>query len=146
MYFLFVAGTLLLLTGLAWVTYQSGRLLRSIPLHENLLLAPLENAVKAGLVGVCLALGLISGLPAARLGWTLDHPARDLALGLAVGLLAQVLVNAITLWAIARFGKGVYSPVVLKNIYPRRRREWLLVPAAMLLAVLLEELLFRSLL
>ena len=34
----------------------------------------------------------------------------------------------------------------MKNIMPRTRPEWLLVPAALGLAVLLEELLFRSLL
>ena len=34
----------------------------------------------------------------------------------------------------------------MKNIMPRTRIEWLLVPAALALGVLLEELLFRSLL
>ena len=146
MFYVFVFGSLLVLAGLAWATYLSGRLLRAIPLHENLLLAPVENVVKAGLVGLCIGLGLVSGLPPARLGWTLENPARDLAIGLAVGLVAQVVVNRLTFWVVERFGKAVYSPVVLKNILPRSRRDWLLVPAAMLLAVLLEEVLFRSLL
>src|SRR5205814_264563 len=101
MFAFFVIGSVSLLAGLAWVTYQSGRLLRSVPVHENLLLTPLENAVKAGLVLVCLALALSSGLPPARLGWTLDHAGRDLAVGSAVGLVAQLLVNALTFWAIA---------------------------------------------
>src|SRR5689334_14051615 len=118
MFFIFIAGSLTVLAGLSWATYQSGRLLRSIPLRENLLLAPVENVVKVALVGLCVGLGLISGLPPARLGWTLDDPTRNLALGLGVGLVAQILANAITLWAIARFGKAVYSPVVIKNIFP----------------------------
>jgi membrane protease YdiL (CAAX protease family) len=146
MFFIFVVGSVTMLAGLSWATYQSGRLLRSIPLRENLLLAPVENVVKVALVGLCVGLGLLSGLPAARLGWTLDHATRDLALGLGVGLVAQMLANALTLWAIAGFGKAVYSPVVIKNIIPRSRRDWLLVPIAMFPAVLLEELLFRSLL
>ena len=146
MFYVFVLGSLLVLGGLAWATHLSGRLLRAIPMEENLLLAPVENLVKAGLVVLCVGLGLVSGLPAARLGWTLEHPALDLALGLLFGLVAQSVVNRLTFWAVDRFGKAVYSPVVLKNILPRSRRDWLLVPAAMLLAVLLEEVLFRSLL
>lgn len=146
MFPLFVVGSLLVLGGLAWATYLSGRLLKSIPLHENLLLAPIENVVKGALVALCVGLGLLSGLAPAQLGWVSIAPARDLALGLGVGLVAQVVVNRLTLWAIAHYGKAIYSPVVMKNIYPRRRRDWLLVPAAMLLAVVLEELLFRSLL
>jgi membrane protease YdiL (CAAX protease family) len=146
MFLLFVLGSLTLLAGLAWATYQSGRLLRSIPLRENLLLAPVENGVKLALVGLCVGLGLLSGVAPAHLGWTLEHPSRDLAIGLAVGLVVPFAVNRLTLWAIARWGKGVYSPVVIRNIIPRTRRDWLLVPAAMLLAVLLEEILFRSLL
>ncbi len=146
MFLLFVLGSLTLLAGLAWATYQSGRLLRSIPLRENLLLAPIENVVKLALVGLCLGLGLLSGVAPARLGWTVEHPTRDLALGLALGLVIPFALNRLTLWAIGRWGKGVYSPVVMMNIVPRNRRDWVLVPAAMVLAVLLEELLFRSLL
>jgi membrane protease YdiL (CAAX protease family) len=146
MFYIFVLGSVAMLAGLAWATYVSGRLLRSIPLRENLLLAPIENVVKVALVALCVGLGLISGLAPADLGWTLAHPARDLALGLCVGLIVQFGVNRLTFWAVERFGKAVYSPVVLKNIFPRSRRDWLLVPAAMLLAVMLEEVLFRSLL
>lgn len=146
MFLLFVLGALTLLAGLAWATYQSGRLLRSIPLRENLLLAPVENGVKLALVGLCVGLGLLSGAAPSHLGWTLEHPTRDLAIGLAFGLVIPFAVNRLTLWAIGQWGKGVYSPVVIMNIIPRNRRDWLLVPAAMLLAVLLEEMLFRSLL
>jgi uncharacterized protein len=45
-----------------------------------------------------------------------------------------------------RWGKDIYSPVVMRNIMPRTRGQWLLVPAALFLAVVLEEMLFRSLL
>ncbi|MDQ2807728.1 MAG: CPBP family intramembrane metalloprotease [Chloroflexota bacterium] len=142
----FILGSLLLLVALAWVTYQSGKLLRALPLRENLLLAPLENAVKAAIITVCAGLAAISGLPPAQFGWTVGHPAADLGAAILFAVTVQVTVNALTRWAIRRFGKAVYSPVVMLNIFPRTRREWLLVPAAMGLAVLLEEVLFRSLL
>lgn len=146
MYPLFVFGSLGLTVALAWATYQSGRLLRSIPVRENLLLAPLENVVKAMLVLACIALGALSGASAERLGWDLNNIMRDLGLGIIVGLATQVAANSATLAAIKVWGKSIYSPVVMRNIMPRSRVEWLLVPAALLLAVILEELLFRSLL
>lgn len=142
----FILGSLLLLAALAWVTYQSGKLLRALPLTENLLLAPLENAVKAAIIAVCAGLAAISGLPPAQFGWTATHPAADLGTAILFAVTVQVSVNALTRWAIRRFGKAVYSPVVMLNIFPRTRRDWLLVPLAMGLAVLLEEVLFRSLL
>ncbi len=146
MYPLFVFGSLGLTMGLAWLTYQSGRLLRAIPVSENLLLAPVENMVKGVLVLMCIGLGILSGASPARLGWTLDNAWRDLGLGLLAGLGTQLVANALTNWAINRWGKDIYSPVVMKNIMPRTRIEWVLVPAALALAVVLEELLFRSLL
>jgi membrane protease YdiL (CAAX protease family) len=63
-----------------------------------------------------------------------------------VGLLTQLTANSVTSLAIKVWGKEIYSPVVMKNIMPRTRIEWVLVPAALGLAVVLEELLFRSLL
>jgi membrane protease YdiL (CAAX protease family) len=146
MYPLFVFGSLGLTVALAWATYQSGRLLRAVPVRENLLLAPVENLVKGILVVVCIGLGVLSGATPEQLGWTLNNVWRDLGLGIILGLLTQVAANAMTMIAIKIWGKGIYSPVVMKNIMPRTRLEWVLVPAAMGLAVLLEELLFRSLL
>jgi membrane protease YdiL (CAAX protease family) len=146
MYPLFVFASLGLTIALGWATYQSGRLLRAVPVRENLLLAPVENMVKVVLVLGCVGLGLLSGASVKQLGWTLDNGWRDLALGLLAGLLTQLAANGITLAAIKRWGKDIYSPVVMKNIMPRTRIEWVLVPAALLLAVVLEELLFRSLL
>ncbi len=146
MFPLFVFGSLAMTIALAWATYQSGRLLRSVPVKENLLLAPVENAVKGVLVGICILLGMASGASAEQLGWTFNNGWRDLGLGIIVGLITQFTANTLTLAAIKVWGKEIYSPVVMKNIMPRTRIEWLLVPAALALAVLLEELLFRSLL
>jgi membrane protease YdiL (CAAX protease family) len=146
MYPLFVFGSLGLTVALAWATYQSGRLLRAVPVRENLLLAPVENIVKGLLVLLCIGLGALSGASPGQLGWTLDNGWRDLGLGLVLGLLTQLAANGLTTLAIKWWGKGIYSPVVMKNIMPQTRRQWLLVPAALGLAVVLEELLFRSLL
>ena len=131
---------------LAWATYQSGRLLRAVPVRENLLLAPVENMVKGLLVLLCIGLGVLSGASSGQLGWTLDNGWRDLGMGLVLGLLTQLAANGLTTLAIKTWGKGIYSPVVMKNIMPQTRQQWLLVPAALGLAVVLEELLFRSLL
>jgi membrane protease YdiL (CAAX protease family) len=146
MYALFVFGSLGLTVALAWATYQSGRLLRALPVRENLLLAPIENVVKAVLVVICIGLGILSGASTSQLGWTLDNVWRDIGLGLILGLVTQLVANALTTLAIKIWGKEIYSPAVMRNIMPRSRVEWLLVPAALLLAVVLEELLFRSLL
>lgn len=146
MYPLFVFGSLGVTFALAWATYQSGRLLRSVPVTENLLLAPVENVVKGILVLGCVGLGLLSGASPDRLGWTVDNGWRDIGIGILAGMVTQVTVNSVTLGAIRVWGKGIYSPVVMKNIMPRSRIEWLLVPGALFLAVVLEEVLFRSLL
>ncbi len=146
MYILFVLGSLGLTAALAWATYQSARLLRSVPVSENLLLAPVENIVKCVLVLACIALGALSGASAAQLGWTFEHGWRDIGLGIVVGMVTQVFANGVTLAAINVWGKEIYSPVVMRNIMPRTRPEWLLVPAALGLGVALEEVLFRSLL
>ena len=121
-------------------------MLRAIPVRENLLLAPTENLVKVALIAICAALAAVSGLPPAQFGWAFPQPGAEVAAGILFGLVAQGLANVITLWAVRRYGKGVYSPVVMKNIYPRSRREWALSVPAMFIAVALEEALFRSLL
>ena len=144
MYPLFVFGSLGLTAALAWATYQSGRLLRAVPVRENLLLAPVENMVKGLLVFACIGLGALSGASPEQLGWTIRNGWRDLGLGLLLGLLTQLLANGLTLAAIKIWGKAIYSPVVMKNIMPRTRIQWISVPAALGLAVILEELLFRS--
>ncbi len=146
MYPLFVLGSLAITFAMAWATYQSGRLLRAIPVRENLLLAPVENIVKGILVIICVGLGLLSGIAPSQLGWTLANGWTDVGLGIIAGLCTQVLANASTLAAIKVWGKDIYSPAVMRNIMPRSRVEWLLVPGALGLAVVLEELLFRSLL
>ena len=142
----FVAGTLALTAFITWATYRSAQVLRQMQVDFNLLLLPAENLLRVGLVVACLILGWASGLPREQFGWTSYAPLTDLAIGLAVGMLAQTILNALTGWAISRFGPGIYSPVVILSILPRSQAEWAPVLLALFPAVLVEELLFRSLL
>lgn len=144
--YLFIIGTLILLVFLAWATWRTALVLREIPLTQNLLLLPAENLVRAALIGLCVGLALSSGLPYAYFGWDAHVPGRDAAIGLIVGTLVALVLPPLTNFAIARFGAGVYSPIVVRSVMPRNRREWMLVPFALAPAVLLEELIFRSLL
>jgi membrane protease YdiL (CAAX protease family) len=141
----FVAGTLVLLAFVCWATYRTAQLLREIPLDFNLLLLPAENLLRLILIAVCLALGVVSSLPFARLGWA-SLLVDDFLIGLAIGTVTQIVVNIATDWAIVRFGRGIYSPRVVLSVLPRSRTELVLVPLAFIPAVALEELLFRSLL
>lgn len=140
----FVFGTLLILAFLAWGTFQTAQFLRQFPVNENLLLLPAENILRMALLVVCLWLGQVSGLPYAQLGWISFDPARDVTVGLFAGTFLAVFLPPFTQWAVKRFGRHVYSPVVVRSILPRSRREWLFVPPLLLSAVLLEEFLFRS--
>ncbi|MCI0478499.1 MAG: CPBP family intramembrane metalloprotease [Anaerolineales bacterium] len=143
---IFLFGTLLLLAFLAWGTWRTAQALRDFTPDFNLLLLPAENILRVGLIGVCLGLAYFSGQSFAQFGWQSLDVSRDLLAGFFVGIVIALSVPQLTQWAIARFGASVYSPIVVKSILPRNQREWLLVPLALIPAVLLEELLFRSLL
>jgi len=121
-------------------------MLRYAGVDLNLLLLPAENLLRVGLVLTCLILGWASGLPRQQFGWVSYAPLADVAIGLGAGLAIQVSLNTLTNWAMRRFGPGIYSPVVLLSILPRTRGEWAPVLLALFPAVLVEELLFRSLL
>lgn len=153
-FYVFVVGSLVLLGLICWLTYRSGQLLRELEASSpdelarlgNLLLSPPENAFRLLLIAAYMTLGRVSGLPAGRLGWTTASPLADLTWGLILGIAASLALFPLTRWAVVRFGSQLYSPLVLRNILPRSRREWVLVPLAFIPAALLEELLFRSLL
>jgi membrane protease YdiL (CAAX protease family) len=143
---IFVVGTLTLTIFIAWATYRSAQMLKQVEVGFNLLLLPAENLLRVGLIVACLILGWISGLPREQLGWISHAPLADIAIGLGVSVIVQAVLNTLTHWAIGCFGKHIYSPVVMLSILPRSRDEWALVSLALFPAVLVEELLFRSLL
>ena len=136
---------LILTAVLAWMTYQSNLLLQRFQPDVNLLLSPPETIARIILVGVCLLLARLTGLPAVQLGLVVVNPLASIGLGLAAGIVIQVVANLLTLGAINSFGRRIYSTQVIRNILPVRPLEWLLVPLAFLPAVAMEELLFRTL-
>lgn len=142
----FVSGTLILTVFVAWATYRSAQMLRQMEVNFNLLLLPAENLLRVGLIIICLVLGWASGLPREQFGWISHAPVADLAIGLAMSAAIHVPLNALTNWAIRRFGPHIYSPLVILSILPRSRDEWAPVLLSLFPAVLVEELLFRSLL
>ena len=145
-YVLFVILTLGLTGFISWTTYRTARLLREWRPDRNLLLLLPENALRVILALVCLGLGLLSGLPAEVLGWRPAAPLADAAIGLLTGVLLSLTLTHGSKLAVARWGDAIYSPTVILSVLPRTKREWVLVLVALLPVVLLEELLFRSLL
>ncbi|MBI5304622.1 MAG: CPBP family intramembrane metalloprotease [Chloroflexi bacterium] len=143
---IFSIGTLLLLAFLAWATYRTAQVLRAVKFEQNLLLMPAENMLRVVLIVICFGLALISEQPSAVFGWQTHDFARDVVLGLAAGLIGAFSLPIITRGAIARFGRRIYSPVVVLSVLPRQRDEWFAIPFALATAVLLEEFLFRALL
>jgi membrane protease YdiL (CAAX protease family) len=147
-YLVFATGSLLLVTFLSWSTYQSGKILQENPPDTNLLLSTPENVARFVLVGLCIGLGLASDLDLTRLGWTLADPWVSLLKGAVLGVAVQIPLSWLTRAVVNRLGAGkdIYSPVVVRLILPKTRREAALVALAFVPAVFMEEMLFRSLL
>ncbi len=134
-----------LTTLLAWITYRSNLLLKEFQPDFNLLLSPPELIVRMLLAGICLLLAWSSRLPMAQLGLMADNPLRTTGAGIGIGIIVVIGINVLTSWCINHFGRHIYSPLVIRNILPRRPMEWGLVALAFLPAVAMEELLFRTL-
>jgi membrane protease YdiL (CAAX protease family) len=145
-YALFVVLTLSLTAFVGYGTYRTALLLRSWRPDRNLLLLPAENLARLALILVCVALGLLSGLSRTRLGWQWGAIAPQTLGGIAAGTALALIFYAATRWVVSAGGARFYSPTVLEIIVPRSQAEFWAVAAVMLAVVLLEELLFRSLL
>jgi membrane protease YdiL (CAAX protease family) len=145
-YVLFVVLTLLLTAWIGYNTYATARILRTWRPPSNPLLHPLETLVRLALIAGCIGLGWLSGLDRAVLGWTAADPWAQVVLGVLGGAALGALFLYATRWVVKRTGERYYSPLVLDLIVPSDRREFLLTTVAMVMVVLLEELLFRSLL
>lgn len=130
---------------IAWMTHRTNLLLQQVDINFNVLLSLPETVVRLFFVGLCLFLAWLSGLTAPQLGLVADHIGWSVAVGVGVGVLAQLVVNLITFQAINRLGPGIYSPWLIFNILPDRPLEWLLVILAFIPPVAMEELLFRTL-
>ena len=142
---LFLAGILILMALVAVGTVRSGRLLRTWTPSFNPLLSLAENALRLGLIGVCIALGYVFGPGPVALGWQTTHLGSDLTIGAILGVAMAGFFALIGQVAVRRWGPEVYDDRVLRCILPGSRREWPGVALALLPAAALEELLFRSL-
>ncbi len=140
-YSLFVFLTLLLSVFLAHSTYATARLLRTWRPSSNPLLEPADNLLRIGLVFVCVALGWLSGVSSATLGWVLISPLKQTLLGIAIGLLLALFFYVATNCVVALTGHRFYSTTLLDLIAPYSRREFAAVAIALVPSVLLEELL-----
>lgn len=145
-YWLFVLLTLGFTAFVGYGTYRTALLLRVWRPDRNLLLLPAENLLRLALIGLCVALGLLSGLDPAQLGWQWSPVAPQVLGGVVIGTAAALAIHLATRWVVARSGSRFYSPTVLEIIVPRTQTEFWGVVIVMVWIVLLEELLFRSLL
>ncbi len=145
-YWLFVGCTLLLVGLVSYGAYSTQRLLRTWQPDRNLMLMPGENILRLGLIALCILLGIGSGLGWQPLGWVLDNWRQQLLIGGVWGGLLALFFALTTRWIIQHSGQRFYSAVVIKAIVPTSRRELFLIMLAMIPVVILEELIFRSLL
>ena len=144
-YALFAGLTLLITAIVGYGSYKTARLLRHWQPQENLLLLPAENVLRGIILVICLLLGRGSGLPAETLGWQVSDAGSQIVTGALAGLGLAVLFAGmgrfVTRYTDTRFYRSILALVV-----PRNRRQAGLLPFALLLSVLFEEVLFRSLL
>lgn len=145
-FWLFTMLTFALVAFLSYGTYATARLLRSWQPDRNLLLLPAENLLRLVLIALCIILGYLSGAPLAQLGWVFPAVGQQLFWGIVCGIGLALFFYLSTKRLVDVTGQRFYSSVVIQAITPRSTRELLLVLLVMAPVVLVEELLFRSLL
>ena len=144
-YILFVTLTLLITAFVGYGAYTTARLLRQWQPEVNILLLPAENALRALVLVVCILLGRGSGLPAETLGWRFHNAGFQLLIGLLTGLGLALLFFTLG-QLVTRFAPTSFYRPILALVLPRSRKEAFVLPFALILSVLFEEVLFRSLL
>jgi membrane protease YdiL (CAAX protease family) len=138
--------TLLLVSFVGYGTYRAAKLLPDWPLDQNPLLHPIETAMRFFLILVCIGLGLLSQLPWATLGWHMPRPLNQILWGIIWGLVIAAIYIISTRWVMMKSSGRYYTPTVVRVIVPRSSTQLAAVAVVMVSVVLLEELLFRSLL
>lgn len=142
----FVVLTLVLTGIIAIMTYRTAQLLRHWQPDRNLLLLPVETIVRVCMIAACIGLGVMSGVPPSQLGWTLNDWLSACAWGVIWGAAMAFGFYFATKWVVKRTGGRFYSSAIIEAIVPRDSGEYWPVMVAMIPVVILEELLFRSLL
>lgn len=146
MYVVFVVGTLALTVFIGYTTFASAMLMRRWRLTSNPLLSKADAVVRLMLIGVCIGLGVTSGLGYETLGWTWENVWQQLLLGGAIGLGLGLGLHVLSQWVLHNMGTRLYSRTFTEMIVPHTQREFYLIAGALVFVVILEELLFRSLL
>jgi membrane protease YdiL (CAAX protease family) len=145
-YIAYVVLTLLLVGFVGYSTYRAAKILPTWPLDQNPLLHPAETALRFVLIVLCIGLGFLSGQSWTTLGWQVAQPLAQIGWGTLWGLAIAAIYIFSTRWVMAKSGGRYYTPTVVRVLIPRSRQQLLAIAVAMVSVVLLEELLFRSLL
>ena len=145
-YATFITLTLLLVAFVGYGTYRAAQILPNWPLDQNPLLHPAETALRLLLILLCIGLGFLSGQSWATLGWQTPNAPAQIAWGVLWGLAIALVYIVATRWIMATSGGRYYTPTVVRVIVPRSNQQMVAVAVVMVSVVLLEELLFRSLL
>lgn len=145
-YTLFLIGLLALTGFTVYSTFATAQLLRRWRPTHNPLLDRAETLLRLALIVVCIGLGMLSELDWVMLGWVFPTPLRQVLFGLLVGgALAGGLFGFSRL--VMRRTEGQYvTPQFVEMVAPRSTSELFLIGLALIPVVVLEELLFRSLL
>ena len=146
-YIAFVVLTLLLVGFVGYGTFRAAKLLPNWPHDQNPLLLPGETVLRAVLILVCIGLGLLSGQSWAVLGWHVPaQPMDQVGWGTLWGIIMAAIYIVTTRWVMSKGDARYYTPTVVRVIVPRSPQQFGAVAVAMISIVVLEELLFRSLL
>ncbi len=144
-YWLFVALTLALTALIGLATYRTARLLQHWRPDRNLLIMPAENVLRLTLIAACIGFGLLSGLEPEALGWVFTNWQTAMWQGIVWGGAGVRLLLRHTLGPRPQWRAFLLAgrTACRSTAQPEGAGG---VAAAMAGVVLLEELLFRSLL
>lgn len=145
-YLFFLVIVFALTAFIAYTTVATALLLRTWRPPHNPLLNRADTILRWLLVAFCLGLGALSGLDFHTLGWSLPAPATQTMVGAAAGLALALFFYATTSWLVQRTGARFYPTTFIELVAPRSLRDLAQIAVALIAVVLLEELLFRSLL
>jgi membrane protease YdiL (CAAX protease family) len=145
-YALFLVGLSILTVFIGYSTVATARLFKHWRAPYNPLLNRADMVLRLVLIGLCIGLGLLSQLDWVTLGWVVEQPLRQVLIGLGVGGALAIGLFALSTRLVRTTETRFYSQEFVKMITPRSTKEFYQVMLALGPVVLLEELLFRSLL
>ncbi|MCS6828344.1 MAG: CPBP family glutamic-type intramembrane protease [Caldilinea sp.] len=145
-YEFFLIGLFILTIFISYSTLATARLLKRWQPPDNPLLDRVDVILRFFLTALCIVLGLVSGLDAATLGWTFQQPLRQALVGVGIGVTLALVLFGLSRQADKKGRERFVSQRFIEMILPRSRAEAYRIALALGPVVVLEELLFRSLL